>query len=141
MDIVRRIDIEAPAADVWRVMADVVRWPEWTASIAAVELLNAAALRVGAQARIRQPKLPAAVWTVTALEPDVYFEWRAVTPGLVTTAGHRLEPHDAGTRATLTLEWRGPLAPLIRLLYGKLSRRYVDMEAEGLKRRAEQGRR
>jgi uncharacterized membrane protein len=139
MTIASHISIYAPVDAVWRVMSDVLRWPEWTPSITSVELLNADQLRIGAQARIRQPRLPSAVWTVTALEPPRYFEWRAVNPGLTTMAGHRLEPDGDGSRVRLTLEWRGPLAPLIRLLYGGLSRHYVDLEAEGLKRRAEQG--
>ena len=40
-------------------------------------------------------------------------------------------------RVTLSFGWSGSLAPLIRLLYGKLSRRYVEAEALGLKQRCE----
>ena len=58
------VDVDASPARVWEVMADVGRWPEWTASMTSVELLGDA-LDVGAHVRIRQPKLPAAVWEVT----------------------------------------------------------------------------
>lgn len=92
-------------------------------------------------ARIRQPRLPVAVWTVTALEPPRYFEWRNATPGLQTVAGHRIDARGGhGSRVILTRGWGGPLAPIIRLLFGRLSSRYVEMEAEGLKRRCEAGR-
>jgi hypothetical protein len=37
----------------------------------------------------------------------------------------------------LSFGWSGWLAPLIRLLYGGLSRRYLETEAQGLKRRRE----
>jgi hypothetical protein len=40
-------------------------------------------------------------------------------------------------RVTLSVGWSGPLASLNRLLYGTLSRRYVETQAQGLKRRCE----
>jgi uncharacterized membrane protein len=119
MDIERSIDIDAPREKVWTVMTDVERWPEWTASVTSVALLDA-------------------VWTVTACEPEHYFAWQTGAPGVRTVAGHRVEATGSnGTRVTLSLSWRGPLAPLIGLLYGKQSRHYVGMEAQGLKQRCE----
>jgi hypothetical protein len=38
---------------------------------------------------------------------------------------------------TLGVDFRGPLAWLVSRLYGKLTQRYIEMEAEGLKRRCE----
>ena len=138
MDIERTIDIAAPPERVWTIMRDVERWPEWTASVTRVQLLDGAPLAPGSRARVRQPRLPTAVWTVTQVEPDRGFTWRSITPGLTSIGVHTIEPvHPDSSRATLAIDWRGPLAPLIRLLYGKLSRRYVELEAAGLKRRAE----
>ncbi len=75
---------------------------------------------------------------MTALEPGRYFEWRFPAPGLLSIGGHRVDAAgDHASRVTLSLTWSGPLAPVIRLLFGKLSRRYVEMEAQGLKRRCE----
>jgi len=55
-----------------------------------------------------------------------------------TVAGHRVTAaDDGGARVALTVDWRGPLAPLVRLLFGRLSRRYVAIEARVLKRRCE----
>ncbi len=139
MDIEERIDIAAPSQRVWAVMIDVERWREWTPTITSVERLDGGAFGVGSRARIRQPKLPTAVWTVSALEPGRFFEWRSVAPGVTSVAGHRAEPSGGGaTRVTLTLSWSGWLAWLIRLIYGKLARRYVRTEAESLKRWCEQ---
>ena len=51
--------------------------------------------------------------------------------------GHRIEPVGDGVSVTLTLTWTGLFTPLAVLIFGKLARRYVQMEAEGLKRRCE----
>lgn len=138
MDIERVIDIAAPPDQVWAVMTDVGRWPEWTASVKSVERLDRGPFGVGSRARIRQPRFPAAVWTVTALEPGRSFEWQSPAPGLLSVGGHRADTvGEHASRVTLSLTWSGPLAPVMRLLFGKLSRRYVEMEAQGLKRRCE----
>jgi uncharacterized membrane protein len=138
MIIQQTIEIAAPPKRVWDVMIDVERWPEWTSSVSRVELLGGTAFTVGSRVRIRQPRLAAAVWTVTTIEPERYFEWRSVVPGLTSIGGHRVEPLGSErSRVVLSVEWRGVLAPLINLIYGGLSRRYVATEAEGLKRRSE----
>ena len=138
MDIERVIDIATPQARVWAIMSDVERWPEWTRSVTKVERLNRGPLRVGSRARVRQPRFPPAIWTVTALEPGRFFEWRSPAPGLLSVGGHRVDAvGEQASRATLSITWSGPLAPAIRLLFGKLSQRYVQMEAQGLKRRSE----
>lgn len=138
MGIERVIDIAAPRERVWATMADVERWPEWTASMTSVERLDRTPFRVGSRVRVRQPRLPAAIWTVTALEPGRDFDWRSGTPGVTTVGGHRVDAAgDRASRVRLSLTWSGPLAPVVRLLLGNLSRRYVEMEAQGLKRRCE----
>ena len=138
MDIERVIDIAAPPEHVWAVMSDVDRWPQWTASVRSVERLDRAPFGAGSRARIRQPRLPVAIWTVTAIEPGRFFEWRSTAPGLLSVGGHQVEAiGGSASRATLSITWSGLLAPVVRLLYGGLSRRYVAMEAEGLKRRCE----
>lgn len=136
MTIERIVEIAAPREKVWTVMTDVERWPEWTASVTSVELLDGTPLVVGSRARIRQPRLPVVVWT--AIEAGRHFEWRNVGPGLTSIASHRVEAVGAeAARVVLSFGWSGWLAPLIRLVYGDLSRRYVETEAEGLKRRCE----
>ena len=138
VDIERVVEIAAPPDRVWATMADIERWPEWTASVTSVECLDRGPFGVGSRARVRQPRLPTAIWTVSVFEPGRYFEWQAATPGLLSVGGHRVEAAgDRASRVTLSLAWSGPLAPVVRRLFGKLSRRYVAMEAEGLKRRCE----
>jgi uncharacterized protein YndB with AHSA1/START domain len=132
-----QIDIDAPTASVWDVMSDVRRWPEWTASVSSVEALGDGALEVGARFRVRQPRLPQAVWEVTEIVPGRSFTWVNRSPGLTSTGTHAVDPDGPGaSAATLRLEQIGGLAFLVRP-FSRRTRRYVAMEADGLKRRSE----
>ena len=132
------VAVAAPAEQVWAVLVDVERAPEWTASMTDVKLLGDGPLALGSRVRIKQPRLPAVVWQVTSLEPGRSFSWKAGGPGF-TTIGEHLVTADGPGRATATLGIRraGPLAAVADLLFGRVDRRYVTMEAEGLKRRTE----
>lgn len=109
-----------------------------TASMDRVELLDEP-FALGSRARVHQPKLPATVWTVTAFDENGDFTWESRSTGVTTTGGHEIVPTpDGGCTVRLTLDQKGPLAPVLALLAGRLTRRYVTMEAEGLKAKAEQ---
>ncbi len=86
---------------------------------------------------VRQPKLRPAVWQVTELEESRNFTWVMRTPGLRMQAEHLIERRDAGSRALLTFELSGLIAPLISRLYGGLIEQYITTESRGLKQRAE----
>lgn len=132
--------IAAPAAVVWEALTDVRRWPERTASMTSVEPVDA--MTLGARVRVRQPKLPVMVWQVVAWQPGESFVWATSSPGVRTLATHAVTPEAAGrSRLVLGVYHHGPLAPLVRLLTGRLTRRYLGMEAAGLKAAAEAARR
>jgi uncharacterized membrane protein len=133
----RNVDVNAPAERVWAVLADVARWPEWTDSIDDVRL-HTDSLRVGSTAAVKQPRLPRSTWLVTEVEPGRGFTWVSRSGGVTTRAEHAIEPAEPGCRVRLTLDQSGLLAPLVGALFGRLTRRYVDLEADGLKRRCEQ---
>lgn len=135
----QKVTIQAPADRVWQIYSDAARWPEWNPTIDSLEVLGDGPLRVGLRARIRQPKLPAAVWEVTELVDGEYFEWVATGPGIRTTGGHRVRSTPEGTVATATVIQEGPLGRLFGRLTGKLTRRYLELEAESLKKVSEQG--
>ena len=82
--------IQAAPERVWEVFSNVERWPDWTPTVDSVERLDAGRIHVGARTRIRQPKLPVAVWEVTELKEGEYFEWVSKAPGIKTTGGHRV---------------------------------------------------
>ncbi|MEC3917944.1 SRPBCC family protein [Nocardia sp. CDC160] len=133
-----QVDIDAEPDVVWRVLTDVETWPKWTTSMTSVQRLQDGQFGVGSSARVVQPRLKAAVYTVTACEPGVSFDWETRLAGLTVRATHRLQEVNPGrTRLILGVTQSGPLDRLVWALFGQRTRRYVTMEAEGLKRAAE----
>jgi uncharacterized protein YndB with AHSA1/START domain len=134
------VDIDATPEQVWAVLTDVERWPEWTASTTCVQRLDGGAFKIGSTARIKQPRLPAMVWQVIELTPQQSFTWKTKGGGVRTVADHRLTAHASnGVTVTLAIRQLGLLAPLVGLLTLTLTRRYLQLEAQGLKRRCEAG--
>ena len=131
------VDISAPTEVVWAVLSDVQSWPVWTASVTSVRPLSPDPLQVGSRIRIKQPRLPATVWTVSDLVEGERFTWTSTGPGVHTRASHRVVRTAEGSRATLSIDQAGVLGRLVGRLYGGLTRRYVAMEAAGLKQRSE----
>ena len=131
----KTVDVPVQPSLVWPVMIDVERWPEWTASTSRVRRLSAGPVAVGSRVRIYQPKLPAALWRVTALEPGTSFTWLSVGPGVRVTACHRVEQAPGGSRVTLSLCYEGLLGRWLARWVGALNDRYLDLEAQGLKSR------
>jgi uncharacterized protein YndB with AHSA1/START domain len=133
----RADSIAAPPSDVWAVLTDVEHWPDWTASMREITRLDTGPLRVGSTARVRQPTGRPMISTVTELACERSFTWTASVAGIRSTGYHELTPTEAGVRAVLTFTLAGPMACLGRLLAGGRIRRYVDLEAAGLKRQSE----
>jgi uncharacterized membrane protein len=141
MQVSDSVTIEAPAAEVWAVFTDVERWPEWTASVSDARFVRGDDIAVGAQVRIKQPRLVTAVWEVTAVEPGESWTWVARSPGVRTTASHRIRPLDGGgTLVEQRIEHAGPLAGVVGRLTRGLTRRYLAMEGDGLRSRCESSR-
>ncbi len=130
-------DIKAAADQVFAVLCDVDRWPEWTSTISSVQRIENGPLLVGSRAKIRQPGLRPAIWQVTEMEAGRSFSWATRSVGVQVTGRHLVEGTAAGSRVTLSTEFTGPLGPLISRLFRKLNERYLTIEAEGLKRRSE----
>lgn len=130
-------DVAAPAQLVWDLLVDVASWPTWTDSMREVAPLSPGPLGPGARVRVRQPRLPSATYTVRTLEPGRSFSWESAVPGVLTRALHRVDPDGEGCRLTLALDWSGPLAAPVGLVYGRLTRTYLRWEVQGLQRLAE----
>lgn len=131
------VAISASAERVWAALADVERWPEWTPSVEHVEILGDGPFGEGSTVRIKQPRLPSMVWEVAAFAEGRSFTWSTNPGGITTVAEHALSPEVAGI-VTVTLDVRqtGPLA-LLAAPFAVLTRRFIDMEALGLKHRCE----
>jgi ribosome-associated toxin RatA of RatAB toxin-antitoxin module len=131
------VNISASPAKVWQVLADVERWPEWTASVHRMERLDPSPLDIGSRVRIEQPKLPSAIWIVTDWQPEKMFSWVLRRPGTVAIGDHIIEPTAEGCRVTFNVRFEGPFAAVAGLFAGNLTDRYLAMESAGLKLRSE----
>ena len=127
--------IDAPTQSVWEVLFDVARWPEWTPTIDRVERLDDGPFQVGSRARVRQPKLPRAVWEVTEVEDGRNFTWVAKGPGMKTIARHEVVPDASGSRVTLRVEQAGTMGAVAAMILGRITQRYIELEAESLDKR------
>jgi len=135
-----RIDIDAPPERVWAVMTDIERWPEMTPSVTAVELTPKGPLTPTSEARITQPKFGSNVWRVTALDPGRSFTWETKRPGSRMVGSHTIEARTGGgSTVTLAVDSTGWAVALLGWALKGTGRRFVELEAAGLKRLAEAG--
>ena len=132
----KTVGIDAPVDIIWSVLTDVEKGPEWTASIRDVELLAPQPLRLGSRVKVRQPKLPTAVWEVTDFQPGRSFTWVNRSPGLTSQATHEIIGTEERPRVRLMIRQHGLLS-FLAWPFLPTTRRYVDMEAAGLKKRCE----
>lgn len=148
------VDVEASAAEVWRVVADVTRTPEWSPVCHRCEWIDGAAgPAVGARFR-GSNKLNGARWSrdcvVTAAEPGVVFAFSTELKGEESTRWrYQLEPTESGTRVSEAYQvvsvprW----VRALRLLPGAMAKterdtqRNIETSLERLKAIVEAGRR
>lgn len=138
--VVASVDIQAPAREVWAVLVDFARYPEWNPFTPEVE----AELAVGAPVRLRV-SMPGRrelerVEQINRVEPE-----RALCWGM--HMGHRallcanrwqvLEPVRAATRYTTADRFSGLLVPLVMALYGGPMQLGFQQMADALKVRVE----
>lgn len=129
--------VGAPPAAVYRLFIDVERWPQLSPSTRSVRRLDSGSIRVGSEAILKQPRLPSARWRVTELEPDRAFVWETRSGGVTTVGDHRVEPDGSGSKITIILRTRGPLAAVVDLLVRGVAGRHVAMELEGFRAAAD----
>jgi hypothetical protein len=122
----------------WSALIDVLDYPQWTQSITAVTPLDTAGLAVGSRFRVKQPGMPARVWQVSEVVPHRSYVWETSSPGVRTLGQHWLDQaSDGGTRITMRVEQTGALASLVWALTGARTRRFLGLEAAGIRAAAE----
>ncbi len=132
------VEVAAPPERVWEVLLDVERWPEWTDSVSGARLLDAGPLVVGSRVEVSQPRIPTGTYTVTAIDPGRAFTGEQRQPGSTVSAHHECSPlPGGGTMVELRVVMSGAFGAAVGRLYRGLTRRYLAMEALGLKARAE----
>jgi hypothetical protein len=132
------VDILAAPDRIWATLIAVEKWPEWTASVKSALRLDGAAFGLGSEIRMQQPKLATTVWRVTNFRPEEAFTWEAKSVGARTIAEHKVIQKAANDcTVVLTIRQTGFLIPILSPFISKLTRRYMQMEAQGLKQRCE----
>lgn len=111
------VEVAAPAAEVWPLIARFDQWPAWGPSITAVEA-DADEVAPGVTGRVRTA---VGVWLpfeITEVVPGRSWDWRVA--GIPAT-GHRVDPiDDRRSRVTYTTPW--PTAPYLTVLAVALRR-------------------
>jgi uncharacterized membrane protein len=132
------IEIDAPAQLVWEVFSDVQRWPEWTASVTSLVGQDGANLAVGKRFAIKQPGMSKLLWKVTEIDPGLSWTWVQRSPGVRVSARHDVIAQSNGrTLVRQQLDQRGVLGALVGRLMVKKTKRFLELEAQGLKARSE----
>ena len=100
--------------------------------------LDGPGIEVGKRFEIRQPRFPKLVWEVTEVDPGRSWTWRQRSFGAETRATHEVAAQAPNrTLVRQRIEQRGPLGLIVGLLTRRLTRRYLDLEARGLKSTSE----
>ena len=132
------IDINATQQRLWEVVSNLDAWQRTVDTIEDLEILTPPPVDTGSRIRLKQFRLPEAIWTVTAWNPPGFFEWRQQANGVTSLAGHRVEAQGPDrARLVLTFDMRGLLVPIVGRVYSTMIRDYLRRETEGMKRAAE----
>ena len=132
------VEIDAPPQLVWDVFSDVQRWPEWTTSVTSLLGLDGPALAVGRRFAIKQPGMSKLVWEVTEIDPGSSWTWVHNSAGVRVSARHEVMAQPGGhTLVRQQLDQRGVLGALVGRLTVNKTKRFLELEAQGLKARSE----
>lgn len=133
MRVVQKFTTSASPESVWRVLADVEHWRDWTPTVAEIKPVGNNGLTVGARYRVVQPKLRPAIYEVTDCVPNQAFTWVQKLPGGAMIADHRLFSRDGATEVELSFTSKGLLANIVGKIFSKMISDYVATEAKSLK--------
>jgi len=136
------VEIGAEAPIVWDVFTDVEQWPSWTSSVTELVALDGPGIEIGKRFQIKQPRMPKLVWEVTDVDPGGSWTWRVKSLGSTTLATHELvEQGDGKTLVRQRIDQRGPIGSTVGALMRGMTKRYLELEGQGLKTRSEERRR
>jgi carbon monoxide dehydrogenase subunit G len=128
MRVEHTLEIPTDPATMWDLTTDVERWPDLMPTVTSVERLDGGPLAPGRRARIDQPGLRPAVWTVTDVDPPRRFVWERRLLGSRMVATHEIETTPDGCRNRLAIEMTGPTAGLVGLLAKRRLAKVLETE-------------
>ncbi len=131
------VQMTVPFMRAWAVLQELEKWPQWTPTVRSVVRMDKEPLALGLRVKIARPKFGSDVWTVTSLQPYRGFTLATKRFGVVIKHKYDLVPSGVGSKATLTVRYEGLLAPVLATLAKKRLAQYLEIEALGLKSRAE----
>jgi hypothetical protein len=133
MHLEHTIEIAAPPSLVWEVTAEMPSWPQWTPTMTAVEPLEPGPVGVGSRYRVKQPRMPAGIWTVTVLDPPERLVWETQRWGLRLVATHHVSAFGPRTRSYLALDLDGVVGQVIWPVFQWIAPKFLVQENQGLK--------
>ncbi len=137
MRVVQKFTTSARPDTIWRVLADVEHWRDWTPTVVEIKPLSTNGLKVGARYRVVQPKLRPAIYEVTECVPNQIFTWVQKVAGGAMAATHRISPHGGTTEVELSFTSEGILARILGKMFSRVISDYVATEAKSLKTRCD----
>lgn len=137
MRVVKTCTTQADPAIVWKVLADVEHWRDWTPTVLSIKPLSDIGLAVGARYRVEQPKLRPAIYEVTECIPECRFTWVQRFTGGEMIADHRIRPCGKGSELELSFTSTGLLGSILGKLFSSVISSYVGTETSSLKTRCD----
>jgi hypothetical protein len=130
------IEVSAPGAVVWDVLADFPSWPDWNPDVKTVTIDGPVA--EGTQFRWKTGPLSIRS-TLREVERPRVLAWTGTSPGIRAVHVWRFESRNGGTIVTTEESWAGPLPRLLRgpmqnALQGGLDSGMPHLKAEAEKR-------
>lgn len=141
IDLAAGVEVDRPADDVWRVVADYARDPDWRAGVVTMAPSTVGPVVVGTTTA-EELRMAGRSWhntgLVTAVEPGRRFSWRT-TSGVVASGGRTVVPLPGGR---CRVELRVSVTPagaqrLLRPLLAGMLRRGLSADAARLRVLAE----
>jgi hypothetical protein len=129
--------IHSHVSTVFGVLADLENWNSWTKSVTSISFLENSRFQVGGKARVIQPKLSPAIWTITEIIENESFVWQTKHPGVKMIARHILKSTSQGTFVEHQVIYKGLLAGLAYKRTSDLTNQYLTIEINGLKSKCE----
>ena len=128
------IQIAAPPATVWEVIADIAAWPTWNTDVKSMTLEDPVAPGSTFRWKAGSSSL---VSTLKVVDPPREIAWIGVTMGIHAVHVFHFEPSDGGTRARSEESFRGLIPTVLRGYSRKVLQRGIDRILALLKVEAE----